>query len=135
MKNYDYEEIKVGMTESFPVAITSQLVQQFIALSGDTNPLHSNEEYARKTEFRRTIVHGMAVASFFSRLIGLYLPGRKALYLSQTIDWKKPVIIGDTLTIKGTVLKKTIDRTIVVQTLALRGEEIVASGKAIVRIL
>ena len=101
-----YDEIELGKEEFFTRTITEKDLQQFAEITGDYNPLHFDEEYASKTRFKKRIAPGLLTSSFFSRLIGMVLPGRQALYLSQEFKLVKPVFIGDTLTIKGAVADK-----------------------------
>lgn len=96
-------EIKVGSTASFTVTITRQQVRDFLQLSGDFNPLHSDEKYAQTTKFEKVVIPGMLLASYFSRLVGMHLPGKRALYLSQTLQFKQPAFIGDKVVIHGEV--------------------------------
>jgi len=83
------------------------MLDDFARLSGDYNPLHMNENYAYSTIFKRRVCHGMLVASFFSRLVGMYIPGKNALYFSQTLKFIHPCFIDDTLKIEGKVLDKS----------------------------
>ena len=72
---YSFEEIDVGLKHSFEVIINEELEEDFATISGDFNPLHIDEQYAKKTKFGKRVCHGMVLASFFSRLVGMYLPG------------------------------------------------------------
>lgn len=101
-----FEDITVGQEASFDVSITDTMVRSFADISGDFNPLHMDESYAAGTEFGRRIPHGFLGASFFSRLVGMHLPGRSALYLSQQLFFRKNLDIGMTLLIKGVVVQK-----------------------------
>ena len=105
-KDLKFEDIFIGQTEEFEILITEELVQKFAEFSGDYNPLHMDEDYAKSTRFEGRIVHGMAIASFFSRLIGMLLPGKQCLYLSQSFDFKNPARIGDQIIIRGEVKEK-----------------------------
>ena len=80
LSEYTFEEIKIGLKKEFSVKITEELVNDFAKISGDFNPLHMDEEYASTTSFEKRVVHGMLLASFFSRIDGMYLPGKHALY-------------------------------------------------------
>lgn len=95
--------MKQGDTATFERTITSEDVAAFAALSGDTNPLHTSEEFASHTQFKKPIVHGMLLGSLVSKLVGVYLPGEKCLYLSQTLEFHKPVFPGETVTVSGKV--------------------------------
>ncbi len=102
-----FEDINIGSKASFEAAITPELVADFARMSGDYNPLHMNEEFAASTKFKKRVAHGFLAGSFLSRLVGMYLPGRHALYLSQTLNFKNPVFLGDTLKVEGKVTEKS----------------------------
>jgi len=104
---YQFNDIEIGQTETFELVITESMLDDFARLSGDYNPLHMNENYANSTIFKRRVCHGMLVASFFSRLVGMYIPGKNALYFSQTLKFIHPCFIDDTLKIEGKVLDKS----------------------------
>jgi len=104
---YQFNDIEIGQTETFELVITESMLDDFARLSGDYNPLHMNENYANSTIFKRRVCHGMLVASFFSRLVGMYIPGKNALYFSQTLKFIQPCFIDDTLKIEGKVLDKS----------------------------
>ena len=104
---YQFNDIKIGQTETFELVITESMLDDFARLSGDYNPLHMNENYANSTIFKRRVCHGMLVASFFSQLVGMYIPGKNALYFSQTLKFIHPCFIDDMLKIEGKVLDKS----------------------------
>ena len=124
-----YDDIAVGMEASFDRRITEADVRTFAELSGDTNPLHMDEGYAGGTAFGGRIVHGMLTSALLSRLVGMHLPGKHALYVSQTLDFVRPVRPGDTVRVSGTVLSKQ-DAT---KALELRTEISLPDGAAVVR--
>jgi 3-oxoacyl-[acyl-carrier protein] reductase len=98
-------ELRVGQTESLSRRIDADDVAAFARLSGDYNELHINEEFAARTEFSERVVHGFLHASLLSALIGTRLPGRGALYVSQALEFTRPVFIGDTVEARATVEK------------------------------
>ncbi len=102
-------EFAIGATDSICRKIRAEDVRAFADLSGDHNALHVDTEFAARTEFERPVVHGFLHASLLSALIGMKIPGRGALYLSQTIDFSKPVYVGDMLEARGTI--EAIDQT------------------------
>lgn len=104
---YSFEEIEVGLNHSFELIINEELVSDFAKISGDFNPLHMDEQYAKDAEFEKRVCHGMLLASFFSRLIGMYLPGKNALYFSQNLNFVKPCFIGDKIIVNGEVIDKS----------------------------
>src|SRR5215470_11501813 len=91
------EDLTIGQSASYSRTITEADIQQFGAVSGDLNPLHFDEEYARTTLFKGRIAHGMLSASFLSTVLGTQLPGAGSIFLSATIRFKAPVRIGDTV--------------------------------------
>ena len=102
-----YDDISIGQQESFMIKITASMVEKFSNLSGDLNPLHMDNEFAESSSFKKRIVHGMLLASFFSQLIGMKLPGKNALYFSQTLNFRSPCYIDDEIEIIGEVIEKS----------------------------
>jgi 3-oxoacyl-[acyl-carrier protein] reductase len=98
-------ELRIGQTEMLSRRIEADDVAAFARLSGDHNELHVNEEFAARTEFSERVVHGFLHASLLSALIGTRLPGRGALYVSQALEFTRPVFIGDTVEARATVEK------------------------------
>jgi 3-oxoacyl-[acyl-carrier protein] reductase len=105
-----YLKIKVGDKEEITHIISEQDVKKFVELTGDDNKLHTDTEYASSTSFKKPVAHGMLGASFISTIIGTKIPGDGALWYSQSLEFLKPIRIGDTLKIIAEVVKK-IDRT------------------------
>lgn len=93
-----FDDLRVGQRASFAKTVTEADLSHFIAVTGDVNPLHVDREFARRTFFGERIAHGMLSASLFSTLVGMLLPGVGAIYRSQTLEFLRPVKIGDTLT-------------------------------------
>lgn len=106
MNDYSYEEIEIGHKESFTVTITEEMMQKFLEITGDINPLHNDGDYAVSKGHSGKVVYGMLTGSFLSTLAGVYLPGKRSLIHEVTIKCAKPVYIGDTLTIEGKVDEK-----------------------------
>jgi 3-hydroxybutyryl-CoA dehydratase len=102
------EDFEVGQSASFTKTFTDEDVRRFIEITGDSNPLHVDEEFAAGTRFGRRIVHGMLAASIFSTMVGMLLPGTGAIYRSQTIRFLLPVYVGDTVTARFVV--RSVDR-------------------------
>jgi len=92
-----YDDLKVGQKASLTKTITEEDLSHFIAITGDTNPLHVDKSFAEQTFFGQRIAHGMLSASLFSTLVGMHIPGIGAIYKSQTLEFLRPVFIGDTL--------------------------------------
>lgn len=91
------------MTESFSVTVNQELQDTFTKLTGDINPMHLDSNYAVRMGYQDKIVYGMLTASFYSTLVGVYLPGQRCLFHECDVQWPKPVYIGDTLTIIGKI--------------------------------
>ncbi len=102
-----YDDISIGQQESFIIKITESMVEKFSNLSGDLNPLHMDNQFAESSSFNKRIVHGMFLASFFSQLIGMKLPGKNALYFSQTLNFRSPCYIDDEIEVVGKVTEKS----------------------------
>ena len=113
LPEYSLSEIEIGLKKNFEVTITESMFDDFADLSGDYNPLHMNEEYASSTSFKKRVCNGMFLAAFFSRLVGMYLPGKHALYFSQSLNFVNPCFIGDTITVEGEVIDKSIATKII----------------------
>ena len=101
-----YNEINIGDSAKVIHTITERDIEKFVDLTGDDNKLHVNKEFAKKTQFKFPVVHGMLGASFISTLIGTKLPGDGALWFSQTLEFLRPVRVGDTITVQAQVTKK-----------------------------
>ena len=104
---YKFDEIMLGVKTKFTVQINESTINEFARISGDHNPLHMDEQYAAKTQFGKRVCHGMLLASFFSKLVGMYMPGKNALYFSQTLNFQTPCFVGDKVTIEGEVIDKS----------------------------
>ena len=104
------EEIKEGMTVSFSQTITDADIKSFAAISGDRNPVHVDEEYANASRYKKRIAHGFLTASFFSALFGTKLPGEGCVYVAQSLRFKRPVYIDDTVTATVEVTKIDLKR-------------------------
>jgi acyl dehydratase len=106
-EDFQFDEIQIGEKRKFTVKINDSLVNDFAKISGDYNPLHMDENHAKTTAFKHRICHGMLLASFFSRLVGMHLPGINSLYFSQTLDFESPCYIGDEVIVEGEVIDKS----------------------------
>ena len=107
MNYYRLEDISLGMKESFSVQVTEKVQAMFTELSGDVNPMHLDKDMCIMGGYKDQLVYGMATASYYSTLVGVYLPGEKCLFHKCEVEWPAPVYIGDTLTVTGVV--KEID--------------------------
>ena len=103
MNSYTLADLKPGLTESFTVTVTEEMMEKFYAITGDSSPIHMDADYAAQRGYPGRVVYGMLGASFFSTLAGVYLPGEHCLLHSVEAKFAKPIFIGDTLTITGKV--------------------------------
>lgn len=102
------DDFHVGQRSSFTKTFTEEDVRRFVEITGDTNPLHTDDAFAATTQFGRRVLHGMLSASILSTMVGMRLPGTGAIYRSQTLRFLRPVYVGDTLT--AHFLVRSIDR-------------------------
>lgn len=98
-----FEDLSVGMTETLKKTVASDDVVGFAEVTGDRNPIHLSEHFAAQTPFGTRIAHGLYTASLISAVLGTRLPGPGAIYISQTLNFRAPVKIGDTVDVKVTV--------------------------------
>lgn len=107
LHGYYIEELEVGMTAVYVRTVTETDIVLYSQISGDDNPLHVNEEFARQTVFKGRIAHGMLTCGYISAVLGTKLPGPGCAYLNQNLNFRAPVRIGDTVQTRITV--KEID--------------------------
>ena len=96
-----FEDLSVGMTETLEKTVAASDVVGFAQLTGDRNPIHLSEHFAARTSFGKRIAHGLYTASLISAVLGTRLPGPGAIYISQTLNFRAPVKIGDTEIARG----------------------------------
>jgi len=106
MNTYTFDEVNVGQEVNFTHTFTPKDVMRFSELTGDMNPLHTDEEYSKNTEFGGKIVHGMLVGSLFSTLVGMYLPGKYCLFLSLEMQFHNPIKSNQEVVVYGKILNK-----------------------------
>jgi len=104
--NYTWDEISPGQTASFTRTVSRRDIQLFAVASGDLNPLHLDAQYAAGTRFGECIAHGMLTASFVSAALAMVLPGPGTIFLEQSVKFRLPVKIGDTITVQLEVTEK-----------------------------
>ncbi|MGO4886932.1 MaoC family dehydratase [Anaerobacillus sp. MEB173] len=127
-----YAQIQVGEQATLSKTITNEDVFEFARITGDVNPIHLDDEFAKKTFFKERIAHGMLTSGYISAILGTKLPGTNSVYLSQDLTFKAPVKIGDTITVIAEVIQKRDDkRLITLQTNVFNQEnKKVVEGKA-----
>ncbi|HYH38670.1 MAG TPA: MaoC family dehydratase [Azospirillum sp.] len=129
------EDLSVGMTAAYAKTITDADIVLFAGISGDTNPVHLNQEYASGTMFQGRIAHGMLSAGFISAVLGTKLPGPGCIYISQTLKFKAPVRSGDTVTARATITEIIPEkRRVIMRTVCTVGETVVLEGEAMLMV-
>lgn len=103
MNSFQCTDLKAGHIETFSVIVTEEMLEKFLSITADVSPIHIDEEYARRSGFKGRVVYGMMTASFYSTLVGVYLPGETALLQSVNTSFNSPVFVGDVLIISGEV--------------------------------
>ena len=127
MNGLRLEDLSLGQSVEISHVVTDADIRAFAAVSGDNNPVHLDEDYAAATPFKTRIAHGMLSAGYISAVLGTRLPGPGAIYISQTMNFKRPVRIGDEVITRATV--SAIDSEKARVTLATVCE---VAGKAVV---
>jgi 3-hydroxybutyryl-CoA dehydratase len=112
-EGYSIDELEVGQSASMRKTVTEADVVLFAGVTGDFNPAHIDEEYAQESMFKGRIAHGMMSAGFISAVLAMKLPGPGTIYLGQTLQFKAPVRIGDTVTATVTVTEINLEKKIV----------------------
>ncbi len=128
------QEMKIGDNASMTKTVSETDVYLFAGITGDLNPAHTDEVSASQTMFKSRIAHGMLGAGFISAVLGMRLPGPGTIYLGQTLSFKKPVRIGDTVTATATVKEMNVEknRVIMETTVCNQNGEVVIAGEATV---
>lgn len=134
MKGFTIDQISVGQSASFAKTITEADVYMFAGVTGDFNPAHVNEEYAKNTMFKGRIAHGMLGASLISTVLAMQLPGPGTIYLKQDLKFLAPVRFNDTITATLTVREVFADKNRVILDCVVANQEgtVVTSGEALV---
>ena len=133
---FTFDEIQIGLKKSFEIKITEHMLNSFSELSGDHNPLHMDKEYAKSTGFDERVCNGMLLASLFSRLVGMQLPGKNALYFSQSLNFVNPCLVNEKILVEGEIMDKS-DATKIITiktTITNESQKIIVEGTARVKI-
>jgi len=134
MKKFKFNEIVIGQNAEYSRLITETDIQRFAEVSGDFNPVHMDEEFAKKSLFRGRIAHGLLSASFISTVLAKELPGPGSIYIRQELNFKRPVRIGDKIIAKVEVIgKDNKKKRIILKSICLnQNDEIVIDGQSVV---
>jgi len=132
MTSYTMDELKMGQSSSYTKTITESDVKLFAELSGDSNPVHLDVDFAKNTIFKGRIAHGMLCGSLISTVLGMYLPGPGSIYLKQELKFMAPVYFGDTLTATCSVKEKVVEKNRVILDCKVinQNDVVVISGEA-----
>lgn len=130
------DELQVGMSAEISRTITDGDIRQFAALTGDENPVHLDDAYAAGTMFGGRIAHGMHAAGLISAVLGMQLPGPGAIYLEQSLRFRRPVRIGDTVTARVEAIEVIPDRRRArfATTCRTQDGELVVDGEALIMV-
>lgn len=133
MAGFFLEDLSVGQTAEMERYVSEEAVAAFAAISGDTNPLHLDEAFAQTTAFKTRVAHGMLSGSFISAVLGAHLPGPGGVYVSQTLAFKRPVHLGDTVITRVTI--ESIDEKkghVTFRTACLVNDKVMVQGETVV---
>ena len=128
LTNYTFDEIEIGQTAEYRKRIDERDILLFAAVSGDVNPVHLDAEFAADTDFGERIAHGMLTGALISAALALELPGPGTIYLGQSLRFRRPVKIGDEITVQLEVVDKREDKGFV----TLECTAVNQDGKAVV---
>ncbi|WP_374573594.1 MaoC family dehydratase [Phenylobacterium sp.] len=135
MTGLNFEDLSVGQSADMTHVVTAAAIEAFAEVSGDTNPVHLDEAYAKTTAFQERIAHGMLSGAYISAVLGTRLPGPGAIYLNQSLRFRRPVRIGDAVTARVTV--QALDERrghVTLATLCLVDGKTVVEGEAVVMV-
>ena len=132
ISNFTFDEISLGQTATYTKQVADRDIQLFAAASGDVNPVHLDDAFAAGTQFKERIAHGMLTGAFISAALAMKLPGPGTIYLGQSLRFRLPVKIGDTITVTLEVTEKQEKRKFVTLDCKARNQngKVVASGTA-----
>jgi 3-hydroxybutyryl-CoA dehydratase len=129
-----FEDLKVGDQASLSKTVSEADIVAFANVSGDRNPVHLDAAYAATTMFKERIAHGMLSAGYISAVFGMEMPGPGAIYVSQTLNFKAPVRIGDTVVTTAKVIELMDKRRVKFETVCTVGGKPVVSGEAVLMV-
>lgn len=132
ISNFTFEELTIGQTATYSKRIEEQDVLMFAATSGDVNPVHLDEAFAQTTQFKERIAHGMLSGAVVSAALAMELPGPGTIYLGQSLRFRRPVKLGDTITVTLEVREKKEKRQFVTLDCKVTNQdgELVVTGEA-----
>lgn len=132
LNGYDIEDLTIGQSAETGKTVTEADIVMFAGVSTDVNAIHLNEEYAKTTMFGGRIAHGMMTAGFISAVLGNKMPGPGTIYVTQSMKFKAPVRIGDTVTAKVTVKEINLEKNrVLLDTICTVAGKVVVEGEAL----
>ena len=135
ISRYYFEDLALGMEARYVRRVAAQDLDTFAALTGDRNPIHLDEDFAAQSIFKGRIAHGMLTATYISAILGTKLPGPGAIYISQTLNFRAPVKIGDTVIVTVTVAELMPEKSRArLSCVCAVGGETVLDGEALVKV-
>ena len=135
MKGLFLEDLSVGQSSSLTKTVDEKGIEAFAEVTGDNNPVHLDEAYAATTPFKTRIAHGMLSAGYISAVIGTQLPGPGAIYIGQTLRFKRPVKIGDEVTATATITEIDTEKArVTLETVCTVGGKPVVEGEATIMV-
>ena len=135
LHGYYIEDLSQGMSAAFGRTVSDADIALFAGVSGDTNPLHLNQEFASTTIFKGRIAHGLLTAAYISTVIGTKLPGPGAIYISQSLNFKAPVRAGDTVLATVTIAEiMAAKKRVRLDCMCTVGEKVVLDGEALIMV-
>ena len=135
MKGLFLEDLSVGQSAELTMTVSEGGIESFAQVTGDVNPVHLDEAYAATTPFKTRIAHGMLSAGYISAVIGTKLPGPGAIYVGQTLRFKRPVKIGDEVTARCTITEIDQEKArIVLETVCTVADKPVVEGEATIMV-
>lgn len=135
MNTYVFADIQEGMTESFQKEITVEMEEAFRKISGDDNPLHKDDEFAKQNGYKEHVSFGLLTASLYSTMAGMYLPGKYSLIHSLEIKLLKPVFVGDVLTVSRIIAGKQEDMKLLRLKVQIVNQDNICVSKADMKVL
>ncbi len=136
MNKYKFKDLSAELSEQFSTLIDENMMSSFLSICGDINPLHSDRSYAQSKGFESEVVFGMLSSTFYSRLVGVHLPGMYAFLQSVQIDFVKPLYTGEEITVYGRIIKlNELFKLVEIKAHILRGTTKISRAKIKVGLL
>lgn len=127
--SYRWSDLAEGMSDRFDVELTTRMMDSFRELSGDTNPLHRDRAFAHEGGFRDVVAFGLLTSAWYSRLVGVHLPGKFCVFHGIDVEFVNPAFVGDRLTVSGEI----VHLTEALKRIELRGKIVTSAGTLISR--